>query len=35
MLELNSSVPLYEQLMNAIRSDIDSGLFKAGEKMPS
>ena len=35
MLELNSSIPLYEQLMNAIRSDIDSGIFKAGEKMPT
>ena len=35
MLELNSSVPLYEQLMNAIRADIDQGIFKAGEKLPT
>lgn len=35
MLELNSSVPLYEQLMNAIRTDIAKGVFKAGSKMPS
>ena len=35
MLELNSSVPLYEQLKNAIRADIDQGIFKAGEKLPT
>lgn len=35
MLKLNSSVPLYEQLMNAIRADIDRGIFKSGSKMPS
>ena len=35
MLKLNSSVPLYEQLMNAIRADIERGVFKSGSKMPS
>ena len=35
ILDKSSSVPLYEQLYREIRTRIESGEFKAGEKLPS
>ncbi len=35
MLEQNSSIPLYEQLKQAIKSEIQAGAYKPGCRMPS
>lgn len=35
MLNQNSSRPLYEQLKNIIKEDIDAGVYKIGDKLPS
>ncbi len=35
MLDPNSSTPLYEQLKNAIRAEIQSGVYGPGSRMPS
>ena len=35
MLDHNSIVPLYEQIMEAIRAEIQSGQFAAQKKLPT
>ena len=35
MLDQNSAVPLYEQLKDAIRADILSGVYKPGTRLPN
>ena len=35
ILEQNSSMPLYEQLKNAIKENIQSGKYPAGFKIPN
>ncbi|MEI3183977.1 MAG: GntR family transcriptional regulator [Lachnospiraceae bacterium] len=35
MLDQNASTPLYEQLKNAIRKEIDEKKYSSGDRMPS
>ena len=35
MLQQNAAKPLYEQLMEAIRADIEAEIYRPGDKLPT